>query len=240
METALSVDLACTGHKRALICIARGEWGRLYTPADPTRPLSDRSMRLSFCPNNLYSFVMYTILPEMDNPALREIAREIPISDIGSPRIQKLIAEMKNLLAKEEYGVALAAPQVGEPIRLFIVSGRAIARDSRNSPDEPEKNAESQLPTELDQIYINPVITKMSRMKKEKHEGCLSIRGKWGMVARAEKASVRAHDENGRQFTRGASGFLAHVFQHEMDHLEGILYRDKATRLYDEKDEGKK
>ena len=76
----------------------------------------------------------------------------------------------------------------------------------------------------------------MSRGKKEKHEGCLSIRGKWGTVPRAEKATIRAYDEHGRRFTRGASGFLAHVFQHEMDHLGGILYTDKATKIYDEKE----
>src|SRR3989344_339796 len=172
---------------------------------------------------------MRTILPESINRALRERAREIPPEDIRSPRIQKLIADMKSLLAKEEYGVALAAPQVGEPLRLFIVAGRALARNSRNAPDEDERNPDSESPPPPDQIYINPVVTKVSRGKKEKHEGCLSIRGKWGIVARAEKMTLRAYDEKGRQFTRGASGFLAHVFQHETDHLEGVLYTDKAT-----------
>lgn len=176
---------------------------------------------------------MRTILPEHDNPALREIAHEIPLSDIGSTRIQKLIADMKTLLAKEEYGVALAASQVGEPVRLFIVSGKALARDSRNAPDEPEKNDER--PAMPDQVYINPVVLKMSRMKKEKHEGCLSVRGKWGIVPRAEKTMLSAYDEHGEKSTRGASGFLAHVFQHEMDHLDGILYTDKAVSIYDDK-----
>ena len=134
---------------------------------------------------------MREILPEHKNPALREIAREIPVADIRGTRIQKLIAEMKSLLAKEEYGVALAASQVGEPLRLFIVSGRALARDSRNAPDEPSndevKPHRQALP---DQVYINPVVLKMSRMKKEKHEGCLSVRGKWGIVARAEETML--------------------------------------------------
>lgn len=180
---------------------------------------------------------MREILPGDKNPALREIAREIPIADIKGARIQKLIADMKALLAKEEYGVALAASQVGEPIRLFIVSGKALARDSRNSPDEPEKNED--LPAVPDQVYINPVVLKMSRTKKEKHEGCLSIRGKWGIVPRSEKTMLSAYDEKGEKSTRGASGFLAHVFQHEMDHLDGILYTDKAAALYDDKPEKK-
>ncbi len=177
---------------------------------------------------------MHTILPEEKNPALREVAKDIPLEEIGSDRIKQLIADLKALLSKEEYGVALAASQVGEALKLFIVSGRALARDSRNAPDEPEvKEEKAPLP---DQVYINPTMVKMSRGKTDKHEGCLSIRGKWGEVPRAEKATVHAYDEEGREFTRGASGFLAHIFQHEMDHLEGILYTDKAVSLYDESD----
>src|SRR3989338_4452387 len=145
---------------------------------------------------------------------------------------------MKALLAKEKYGVALAAPQVGEPLRLFIISGRAIARGSRNAPDEGAKTAEeNEVPPLPDQVYINPKLLKMSRGREDKHEGCLSIRGKWGEVPRAEKVTLRACDESGRLFTRGASGFLAHIFQHELDHLEGVLYTDKATAIYEEEEE---
>jgi peptide deformylase len=175
---------------------------------------------------------MRAILPEHENPVLRDKAHDIPLTDIKSPHIRALIDDMKKLLAKEEYGVALAAPQVGESVRIFIVSGRALARDSRNAPDEENKKEE--MPPLPDQVYINPEMTKLSRGRRQKHEGCLSIRGKWGEVPRAEKATVRAYDEHGLRFTRGASGFLAHVFQHEMDHLEGILYTDKAKKLYDE------
>ena len=184
---------------------------------------------------------MKTILPENKNPALRQKAEEIPIAEIRSKHIQSLIKEMRALLAKEEFGVALAAPQVGESLCLFIVSGRALARDARNAPDETHEATPrgSEPPPLPDQVYINPVLTKVSREKKQKHEGCLSIRGKWGAVPRAEKATVRAHDEHGKAFTRGASGFLAHVFQHELDHLEGVLYTDKATKLYDEKESSK-
>ena len=176
---------------------------------------------------------MRTILPEEKNPALRKKAESIRVSDIKSKHIQGLIKEMRALLAKEEYGVALAASQVGEAVRLFIVSGRALARGARNAPDEERKKADASAPLP-DQVYINPEMTKVSRAKKEKHEGCLSIRGFWGTVPRAEKATIRAHDEHGKRFTRGASDFLAHIFQHEMDHLEGVLYTDKATAVYKE------
>ena len=171
---------------------------------------------------------MHTILPHTENPVLREMACEVPSGEIPSPRIRALIADMKKLLAKEKFGVALAAPQVGEALRIFVVSGKALARDQAES--------ETADATYVDQIYINPVMTKLSRGKSDKHEGCLSIRGKWGEVPRTEKATVRALDEHGRPFTRGASGFLAHIFQHEMDHLAGVLYIDKATNVYDEKD----
>ncbi len=179
---------------------------------------------------------MRSILPHEENPALREIAKPIPLSDIKSARIKSLVKDMKTLLAKEEFGVALAAPQVGERVRLFIVSGRALARDSRDTPDGPSAEKED-VPPLPDQIYINPELMKISRVKKNKHEGCLSIRGKWGEVPRAEKAAIRAYDEHGERFTRGASGFLAHIFQHEMDHLEGVLYTDKAVTLYDESED---
>ena len=178
-----------------------------------------------------YSIVVHTILPYDENPALRKTARDIPPADIASANIQKLIEDMKALLAKEVYGVALAAPQVGEPVKLFVISGAAIKRREKKYHDTNEADTR---PIE-DAVYINPTLKKISRGKKEKHEGCLSIRGKWGIVPRAEKATIHAWNEHGQEFTRGASGLLAHIFQHEMDHLEGIMYTDKATEVYDEK-----
>lgn len=179
---------------------------------------------------------MHTILPLEKNPLLREKSHPIAQKDVGSPRVKKLISDMKKLLSKEQYGVALAAVQVGESVRLFIVSGRAMSQGRRNAKDEPSDEIEVKPQSQhvADQVYINPTLQKLSRGKTDKHEGCLSIRGKWGEVPRAEKATLRYIDEEGRKQTRGASGFLAHIFQHEMDHLEGILYVDKATNVYDE------
>ena len=182
---------------------------------------------------------MRTILAEENNPALRDISKPLSEKEIGSKHIKDLIADMKKLLSKEEFGVALAAVQVGEPVQLFIVSGRALARGGRNAKDEAknEKNDKKNIEPMPDQVYINPKLLKLSREKKDKHEGCLSIRGKWGEVPRSEKATIKALDEHGRSFTRGASGFLAHIYQHEMDHLDGILYTDKAVKLYDDERE---
>ncbi|MBI5470229.1 peptide deformylase [Candidatus Kaiserbacteria bacterium] len=176
---------------------------------------------------------MHTILPHDTNPALRALARDVPLAEISSMHIQTLIHDMKALLPKEEYGVALAAPQVGESLRLFIISGSAVKRREKKYHDADAQDA----PPIEDAVYINPTLMKISRKKLERHEGCLSIRGRWGIVPRAEKATIHAWNEKGEEFTRGASGLLAHIFQHEMDHLEGIMYTDKATELYDDKPE---
>ena len=174
---------------------------------------------------------MRTIIPHTENPALREIAKAVPVADITSPFIKTLIKDMKALLKKEPQGVAIAAPQLGYALQIFVVSGEALEKRSTKYDDE----VATDMPI-ADEVYINPTLLKMSRGKKEKHEGCLSIRGKWGMVPRAEKATITAYDEHGKKFTRGASGFLAHIFQHETDHLNGILYTDKAASISDDKD----
>ena len=173
-------------------------------------------------------WAMRTIIPVQENPALREMASPIPVAEISSPRIRSLIADMRHLLSQEKHGVAIAASQVGEPLQLFVVSGEALAE--RDSDDDSKARPK----TQPDQVYINPQLIKLSRTKMEKHEGCLSIRGYWGMVPRADKATVVAYDEHGKKFTRGASGFLAHIFQHEIDHLNGILYTDRAKTLYED------
>lgn len=197
------------------------------------------SERFHFSPLHGIFVVMSRSIIQSGDAVLRATAKEIPVAEIGGAHMRALIADMKKLLAKEKYGVALAAPQVGESIRLFIVAGRAVEKRKKASEKrggEEEAGAENSMPKE-DQVYINPELVKLSRGRRKKHEGCLSVRGKWGEVMRAEKASIRAYDENGKKFTRGASGLLAHIFQHEMDHLDGVLYIDKAKELYDESTE---
>ncbi len=181
---------------------------------------------------------MRSIIPHESNPALRKKAEAVLLKDIDGKRIKTLISDMKRLLAEEEYGVALAAPQVGESVRIFVVSGKAVQKRTERY-DDVEKSESDATPSDLpaqagDEVFINPVLTKVSRGKKDKHEGCLSIRGKWGLVPRAEKATVTAYNEKGRKFTRGASGLLAHIFQHEMDHLDGVLYIDRAKEVLDD------
>jgi len=157
-----------------------------------------------------------TEILQRDNKVLRSKAKSIPIKDIGSKKILNIIKRMGQVLHAEEDGVALAAPQIGESIRLFIVSGDILILNKNPKPDL---------------IFINPEIIKTSKNKKKVEEGCLSIRWLYGQVKRSEKVTIRAYDETGRQFERGASGLLAQIFQHEIDHLDGILFIDKAENI---------
>lgn len=152
---------------------------------------------------------------------LRQKAKPVLKKDITSAKVREVILRMKKVLKGEEYGVAIAAPQVGESLRIFVVAGRALLPE-----DAPEDT-----PRPADMTFINPEIVRLSRAKKEMSEGCLSVRGKYGSVLRHEKASIKALGEDGKPFTYNGTGLVAHIFQHEYDHLDGILYIDKATKL---------
>lgn len=127
------------------------------------------------------------------------------VTDFG-PKTQQLIDDMRDTLFKAD-GAGLAAPQVGVLRRIFIVN--------------------------VDDKYyecINPVIVKQSG-KQSGEEGCLSIKGQYGVVERPMKVTVKALDRFGKPFTVKAEGFTARAFCHEYDHLDGILYIDKAISV---------
>lgn len=169
---------------------------------------------------------MVTIV-QSENKVLRQKAKEVPIGEITGKNIQKILKDMQKALLTQDDGVAIAAPQIGESLRIFVVSGRAFDIDN----GDYEENKE--IPKAKDLICINPVITKLSRDKEEMDEGCLSVRYLYGKVKRSKKASIEAYDENGKKFKRGGSGLLAQIFQHETDHLEGVLFIDKARDVVD-------
>src|SRR5690606_8703045 len=88
-----------------------------------------------------------------------------------------------------------------------------------------------------DVIAINPRIVKVSKTKHVVGEGCLSVGEKYGAVKRSKNVTIRAYDENGNEYERGAGGFLAQIFQHEIDHLDGILFIDRAEKVWHKDDE---
>lgn len=156
------------------------------------------------------------------DPVLRELAQAVPLKDITSDKIQNIIRQMKVAMSTQNDGVAIAAPQIGVPLKIFVVSDYIMS--------QADKDYKS---TGKDLIFINPEITKLSKDKHDVEEGCLSVRWKYGKVTRSIKATIKAYDENGKKFQRGASGLLAQVFQHECDHLDGILFIDKAYNVED-------
>ncbi|MFA6338939.1 MAG: peptide deformylase [Candidatus Paceibacterota bacterium] len=163
---------------------------------------------------------------QKEEPVLRETAKEVPIEEIKSKKIQKIIKDMKEALASQKDGVAIAAPQIGESLRIFVVLGLIFLKPEETENQEKVKLAE-------DKVFINPIIIKTSKDKKTMEEGCLSVRWLYGKVKRASRITLRAYDENGEFLERGASGLLAQIFQHETDHLNGILFTDQAKELID-------
>lgn len=168
---------------------------------------------------------MKKLIVQRESEILRQIAKEVPTNEIKTEKIQKILKDMKEALHQEEDGVAIAAPQIGVSLRIFVVSGQALYMIKNKNIDEEK------LKTIEDLVYINPVIKKLSKSKSKVEEGCLSVRWLYGQVERNNKATVQAFDQNGKQFEKGASGLLAQIFQHEIDHLNGILFIDKATEL---------
>jgi len=159
-------------------------------------------------------------------PVLRKIAEKVSVADIKTEKIQKFLKDMSLALELQDDGVAIAAPQIAIPLRIFVVSKKVeiMLKGLEEAPEAEKEKIK-------DAIYINPEINKLSKTKQILDEGCLSVRPIFGKVERSEKATVTAYDENGKKFTRGGSGLLAQIFQHEIDHLNGILFIDKATDL---------
>ncbi len=150
----------------------------------------------------------------------RAKAPEVLPQEIGTEKINKIIKKMKEALASQDDGVAIAAPQIGESLQIFVVSGRVL--------NILKKDEETTFP---DSVYINPVITKRSREKETMEEGCLSVRWLYGKVKRSKKVHIQALDESGMHISRGGSGLMAQIFQHETDHLNGVLFTDIATDI---------
>ncbi|MEI6042631.1 MAG: peptide deformylase [bacterium] len=176
-----------------------------------------------------------------EHPALRQVSIAIPVEEIKGEYIQSLIAHMDKMLSAQIDGVGLAAPQVGVPLQLFMVSGKIfLTADDREKVMDAEKAKKKHriiIPANL--VCINPEIIKTSKDKKWMDgEGCLSVRWLYGKVQRALRVTLKAYDAEGKLFTRGASGLLSHIFQHEIDHLNGVLFIDKAKEVkeYDPED----
>ncbi|TYQ29358.1 peptide deformylase [Pseudanabaena sp. UWO311] len=154
---------------------------------------------------------------QLGNPALSEIAK--PISDVSDREIQQLIDEMLITL-KESKGVGLAAPQVGRSLQLIIIASH---------PNERYPNAPQMEPTAM----INPKIISYSGQTEKGWEGCLSVPMIRGLVPRDRQIEVEYTDRQGDRQVSQLTDFVARIFQHEYDHLEGKVFLDRVENTLD-------
>ena len=170
--------------------------------------------------------IMAAKLVKQDHPALHQTADEVSLDEIGSTKIRKILKDMRAALDAYNIdgfnGVAIAAPQIGVPLRIFLVHNTSTHKKERDI-----------LP---DLVAINPRIVKLSKRKHIVGEGCLSVGEEYGAVNRSTHATSRAYDEKGVVYERGAGGLLAQIFQHEVDHLDGILFVDRAEKVWHKDD----
>jgi len=148
------------------------------------------------------------------NDELRKMSRPVSQEELRSKEMQDLIDDMITSM-KEENGVGLAAPQIGKHLRILIAQTRNGAK-----------------------VFVNPKIIAHSDKLMESTEGCLSIPGVWGLVDRFTTVKVKANNRHGEPVRLKADSLLSTIFQHEIDHLDGILFIDKAKKILDGEIEG--
>jgi peptide deformylase len=161
---------------------------------------------------------MAKLVPE-NHPALHAMAEEITPEEFADGTVTKIVKELRKAIKTYKVdgftAVAIASPQIGISKRIFIIEDQSEEAD--------------RLPTI---IAVNPKLTKLSRKSHVVGEGCLSIPDLYGLVRRSTNVTLEAYDETGKKFTRGAGGLLAQIIQHEYDHLDGILFTDRAEKVW--------
>ena len=138
------------------------------------------------------------------NPILRQVTQ--PVLDVKKPILQKLIKDMLETM-EQNNGVGLAAPQIGQSLRLCVIRVE-----------------------EITYILVNPRVTYSSRKKETDIEGCLSFPEKFIAIQRPEQVRVKALNELGMEVTLKAKGLLARALQHEIDHLDGIVFIERVNK----------
>lgn len=151
----------------------------------------------------------YLPLVTLPNPQLRTRSEEVDPATIKTAEFQKWLDDLVETMWKAD-GVGIAAPQVGRWVRVFVaVDGK-----------KPH-------------IIINPVMVRKSWRTEDGEEGCLSVPGKWGIVRRHRGFALKGLDRDGKPVTHDANGFFARVLQHELDHLNGVLFIDRAKEVHE-------
>lgn len=152
---------------------------------------------------------MAKILPIIiaPNKILREKSKDINPEDLKKSEMKKLLLDMEKTMLQED-GLGLAAPQIGKNLNIFVINNKGKTL-----------------------FVINPKITKRSWAKETDQEGCLSIPNTYGDVLRHKKINISYINEKGKKQKLGASNLLARIVQHEYDHINGVLFTDKAENI---------
>lgn len=167
-----------------------------------------------------------TKIIQIGDERLRKVSDIVTNEELTSKDFAKTLKDLSEALNTQDDGVAISAPQIGINKRVFAVSEKIFDEDYMSGEVKNIKNKN------YGHIYfINPKIIKFSKKTERVEEGCLSIRGVYGIVERPKNVTLEAVNEKGERVVRGAGGLLARIFQHETDHLDGILFIDKATDL---------
>jgi peptide deformylase len=155
-----------------------------------------------------------TIL-KMGHPLLMEIAA--PVARFNTTELAALIADMDDTM-RDAYGAGIAAPQIGVSLRVVIFE---VAQNPRYPHIAPVPYT----------VLVNPVVTALDAYEEEGWEGCLSVPGMRGLVPRARRVRYQGFDQTGLRIDRTVEGFHARVVQHEVDHLDGVLYPQRLRDL---------
>jgi peptide deformylase len=153
-------------------------------------------------------------IAHIGHPVLRQRAREITREELLSDEMQRFIDDLVETM-RDANGAGLAAIQVHEPVRIFAVE----VKDNPRYPYKPN------IPLT---IVVNPVITPLTTERFENYEGCLSVPNLRGVVERFTEVQVTGWDREGKPFERIARGLTAGTFQHENDHLDGVIFVDRV------------
>lgn len=158
------------------------------------------------------------------DPVLHEPADEVPVGEINSERIQKIIDDMVGAMRRAP-GVGIAAPQIGVPLKIIVVEDKQEYIDYVPKGDI---EAQDRRPFEL-LVIVNPKLKKKSERTALFFEGCLSVDGFRAVVERHVEVEVTGLDREGRPIKVDATGWQARILQHECDHLDGTIYVDKIV-----------
>ncbi|ETK86456.1 peptide deformylase [Phytophthora nicotianae CJ01A1] len=147
----------------------------------------------------------------LGNSALRRVSKSV--ADVRAPAVRRLLEDLDKEV-RVEAGVGIAAPQLAHNLRMFLMI--------KNMPENEDDLSNLEY-----QAVLNPEIVAMSKSTKRDFEGCLSVPGYQGIVKRAEEIRVQYQDAEGRKIQETLTDFPARVFQHELDHLNGVMYLDR-------------